>query len=135
MAGKKHIRQSGSSMEGMFQLLKRIAAKSPRYLIRCVCLLAFLVQTTTLIAGMVSPKDTVIKTQKIDLAEIDFPLIFKVCVKPGFNETQLKILGYRNSHDYLVGTSKYNKTVFGWAGHTPDGNIVSNISGNMKLHI
>ena len=109
--------------------------KSPWYLIRFACLVAFLVQITTLIAGMINPKETLIRTEKVDFDQIDFPLVFKICIKPGFNETELKILGYRNSLDYLMGKSKYNESLFGWAGHTADGKTVSNVSGDReKVH-
>ena len=30
---------------------------------------------------------------------------------------------------YLMGESKYNSSVYGWAGHTSGGGIVSNVSG------
>ena len=76
-----------------------------------------------------------IGTQKVDFDKIDFPLVFKICIKPGFNETELRILGYHNSLDYLFGQSKYNESLFDWAGHTADGKIVSNVSGNReKVH-
>ena len=106
--------------------------KSPWYLIRFACLVAFLVQITTLIAGMVNPKETLIRTEKVDFEKIDFPLVFKICVKPGFNETELRILGYQNSLGYLYGTSRFNESLFGWAGHTADGKIVSNVSGKRE---
>ena len=118
-----------------FRLLTGFIFKSPWYLIRFACLVAFLLQITTLIAGMINPKETLISTQKVDFDKIDFPLVFKICIKPGFNETELRILGYQNSLGYLFGNSRYNESLFGWAGHTLDGKVVSNVSGNHeKFH-
>ena len=103
--------------------------KSPWYLIRIGCLVAFMVQTTTLIVNMINPKETLIKTQIMDFDKIDFPLIFKVCITPGFNNTELKALGYRKSLDYLEGRSRFNKSIIGWAGHTDDDQVATNVSG------
>ena len=100
------------------------------YLIRFVCLIAFLIQTSTLINGMLNPKETLIGTNKVGFEKIEFPLIFKICIKPGFNDTELRNLGYLNGFRYLMGMSLYNKSHFGWAGHTQEGDIVSNVSGN-----
>ena len=89
-----------------------------------------MVQTTTLIVNMINPKETLIKTQIMDFDKIDFPLIFKVCITPGFNTTELRTLGYRNSLAYLQGRSVFNRSTIGWAGHTADGQVASNVSGN-----
>ena len=103
--------------------------KSPWYLIRIGCLVAFMVQTTTLIVNMINPKETLIKTQIMNFDKIDFPLTFKICITPGFNTTELKALGYENILGYFEGRSRFNTSIIGWAGHTVDGQVVSNISG------
>ena len=99
------------------------------FLIRFACLGAFVFQTTTLVIGMIEPKNTLIETEKNNFLSIDFPIFFKVCIKPGFNMTELENLGYLSPLGYLMGESKYNSSVYGWAGHTSDGGIVSNVSG------
>ena len=77
-----------------------------------------------------NPQETLIGTQQVGLEKIEFPLIFKICIKPGFNDAKLRKLGYLNGFTYLEGMSRYNESHFGWAGHTQEGNIVSNVSGN-----
>ena len=77
-----------------------------------------------------NPQETLMGTHKVGFKKIEFPLIFKICIKPGFNDSELRNLGYKNSLFYLLGKSRYNKSHFGWAGHTPEGDIVSNVSGN-----
>ena len=113
---------------------KGVIVRAPFYLIRFLCLLAFFTQLSTLIGGMINPKETLIGTQKVGFDKIEFPLIFKICIKPGFNETELRNLGYFNSLTYLMGISMFNESHFGWAGHTPEGDIVSNVSGNSISH-
>ena len=103
---------------------------APYYLIRVGCLLAFLTQISILIYDMIYPTRTLTATQKVDFADIEFPLVFKVCIKPGFNETEVRNLGYLNSGTYLAGISMFNESTFGWAGHSGEGGIVSNVSGN-----
>ena len=114
-------------------LAKGVFFHSPFYVIRLLCLVAFLTQTSILISGMLNPKETLIGTHKVGFETIEFPLIFKICIKPGFDDAELRNLGYLNSFTYLGGQSKFNKSHFGWAGHTPDGDIVSNVSGDFIL--
>jgi hypothetical protein len=49
---------------------------------------------------------------------MDFPLIFKICVNPGFNETVVYEAGYDNIGMYFLGRSRFNYSKVGWAGHT-----------------
>ena len=80
-----------------------------------------------------NPEYTLTKTERVEMAKINFPLNFKVCIKPGFDDAELKKMGYKNNIGYLWGQSKYNSSIHGWAGHTSDGKIVSNVSGEEKL--
>ena len=75
------------------------------------------------------PTQTVTKTVKKNMTDIEFPVVFKICIKPGFNETVLNEVGYSNTWDYFVGKSRYNWSLRGWAGHSVDGGIVSNVTG------
>ena len=47
-----------------------------------------------------------------------YRLIFKICATPALNTTVLQTAGYRNIWDYFVGRSRYNKSIYGWGGHT-----------------
>ena len=46
---------------------------------------------------MINPSETLISMQERNLSDIRFPLIFKICIKPGFNETEVMNLGYSTS--------------------------------------
>ena len=54
--------------------------------------------------------------QDVPLKEMDFPLNFKVCLRPSvFNNTAVKELGYSDSSTYIVGKSDFNDSqVIGW---------------------
>ena len=82
--------------------------------------------------SMINPKDTLTGTERVQLAEIDFPLNFKICIKPGFDDKELHKMGYSNNLEYMEGRSMHNSSIFGWAGHTPGGNVVSNVSGEQQ---
>ena len=76
---------------------KKVLLIGPLLIIRLFCFVAFFYQTYTLINGMINPSETLISMQERNLSEIRFPLIFKICIKPGFNETEVMNLGYSTS--------------------------------------
>ena len=39
-------------------------------------------------------------------------------MKPGFNTTALKEEGYAGISEYFLGQSRFNNSLYGWAGHT-----------------
>ena len=61
------------------------------------------------------------------LRDVDFPLVAKICIIPGFNQTALHEVGYQATWEYFIGQSKFNGSVFGWAGHTNDSRIVGTV--------
>ena len=76
---------------------KKVLLIGPLLIIRLFCFVAFFYQTYTLINGMINPSETLISMQERNLSDIRFPLIFKICIKPGFNETEVMNLGYSTS--------------------------------------
>ena len=68
-------------------------------------------------------------TEKRKLSEIEFPVVFKICINPGFYEDQLNKAGYSKVGFYFDGISKYNDSIIGWAGHTEDGGVYGNVTG------
>ena len=87
----------------------------------------------SLIFSIVNQKDVLTEIEWAKLSEIEFPLIFKVCMKPGFDDQALNDMGYANNMAYFTGQSRFNSSIFGWAGHTPDGKVLSNVSGKQKF--
>ena len=89
-------------------------------------------QVTFLAKEKISPTRTLPQTRYVKLSDLLFPVVFKVCTKPAFDTDFLSSAGYRNVYEYFLGRSKFNSTIFGWAGHTPAGEIVSNVSGKKR---
>ena len=51
-----------------------------------------------------------------DLDEIEFPVLFKVCITPAFKIEKIIESGYTNLWYYFMGKSKFSN-IYGWAGH------------------
>ena len=63
------------------------------------------------------PTLTNTKSSQVQLSDIDFPVLFKVCVKPGFKYERLVKEGYESFTDYFHGRSRFQNDLFGWNGH------------------
>ena len=90
-------------------------------LIDLACVLAALLQLGFLIEGFIQPTLLNTSVKEVDLREMDFPIEIKVCAQPGFNETALREMGYKECiWSYFSGRSRFNSSIIGWAGHTED---------------
>ena len=78
------------------------------------------VQLSHVLEGYFKPTTTRTWEEEVPLKDIDFPLVIKVCVIPGFNQSALIEMGYDNTWRYFLGLSRFNHSMFGWAGHTKD---------------
>ena len=59
------------------------------------CVTAFLVQITTLADEMINPAQTVVNTDRLNLSQLEtFPVVFKLCIQPGYNQTAIWEAGY-----------------------------------------
>jgi len=56
-------------------------------------------------------------------------MYLKVCMKPAYSLEYLNAAGYRGIYEYFLGESRYNSSLFGWAGHTEEGKIFGNVTG------
>ena len=63
-------------------------------LINTVCALAFLVQMSLMVADFLDPSDLNTITYQLNLHQIPFPVKFKLCAIPGFNQSMLTKYGY-----------------------------------------
>ena len=107
------------------------------FLVNFTCFVAFSVQLTCVITGFFDRTQTNINKHAEDLLGKNFPVILKICINPGFNDTAINEAGYKNIFDFFAGRSKYNRSVYGWAGHTRDGGVVDsveNIKEAVTLH-
>jgi hypothetical protein len=101
------------------------------------CTTALLVQLGLVIRGYVAPTLTNTRVEQQDLKDMDFPLIFKICVDPGFDQTAIFEAGYRNTWEYFIGRNRFNSSIVGWAGHTNTSGVqgsVQEILSRIKQH-
>ena len=106
------------------------------YILKAACFIAFIIQISASIHSQLAPQDTVAKTVRTDLKNVDFPVAFKICMKPSFNSVELEKVGYELPYFYFSGRSKYDKNlltwgsmgIHGWAGHTEEGGVFSNVT-------
>ena len=99
-------------------------------LVNIVCVLAVLTQLFFILMVFVNPDQLNTDTSEIALQDIDFPLDIKICAEPAFDESAIVEAGYGtewNQYDYFTGRSRFNRSIFGWAGHTPDSGVVGSV--------
>ena len=89
-------------------------------LFKLFCLVAVIVQLGFNLKAFLQPKFPTTRVKDVALKDLDFPLIFKICAEPGFNQTALNEVGYSRLSEYFKGKSRFNGAVFGWAGHTSE---------------
>ena len=83
-------------------------------------------QTKFLTRGFFYPTTTGTRLEEMPLKDLkQFPLLARLCVRPGFDITALRRAGYYNTDHYFAGKSMFNGSLIGWAGHTENGNIFS----------
>ena len=111
------------------------------------CFAFFLLQMGLLINSRLHPEETISSTEQKRLSEISFPVVFRICIKPAFNQEALQEAGYLSSWHYFAGLyvvffsflfttsgcSKYSGKTLGWAGHSKDGDVFSSVQGKDPL--
>ena len=86
-------------------------------LLNSCCIIAFLVQISLITYGYIKPEHPVTETYIQDLDKMEFPVVFKVCVIPGFDVSAVKREGYRGATGFFDGASLFNDSILGWGGH------------------
>ena len=110
---------------------QQMLSKSWKNVSQVLCILIFLAMMMTKCYELYANHgDTTTTTRLVNLAEIPFPLDLEISVNPGFNQTALWELGYASSTMYFWGASRFNNTVYGWGGHTQDGEAIGDPKGN-----
>ena len=66
------------------------------------------------------------------LEEMEFPLVIKLCVVPGFNQTALQELGYSDTYSYFVGRDENVNSTYGWAGCTNESRTVEEVLAKVE---
>ena len=83
--------------------------------------MGFIVQLSFLIRDELTSTELYTQMERVNLAEQTLPLRMSICVTPPVNITELEASGYKSYLHYQIGQSKFNNSLFGWAGHKPDG--------------
>lgn len=96
----------------------------------CVSILGF--QLVHLCIEYIKPSMTITQEKVVNLEDIEFPLLIKICTIPGFNETAIREAGYNESWYYFYGQSKFNGSIFGWAGHNNQSEILGDVEEIFK---
>ena len=98
-------------------------------LLHLVCSLAVSIQVVLVLQEFVNPQTTNSEIKETHLQDLDFPLLFKICVDPSFNDTAVEALGYDSIWNYFSGMSRFNASIYGWAGHTNRSGVKDSVSG------
>lgn len=85
-----------------------------------VCTVVLAIQLVNVLESYIQPTITRTWEEEVPLEDIEFPLVIKICIVPGFNQTALHEAGYEDTWKFFLGQSRFNESVFGWAGHTED---------------
>ena len=93
------------------------------------CSLAVTIQLVSLIQSHISPQSTNSENEEVNIQKMEFPLLFKICVQPSFNNSAAEELGYDGFWNYFSGMSRFNKSIFGWAGHTNSSGVKDTVPG------
>ena len=98
------------------------------FLIHTCFFFAFLIQVFSIVDDLLHPTQTTTSIEEQKLEEL--PILFKICINPGFNMEKIKEEGYLTEYQYVLGKSQYDNTTYGWAGHSYTGNeTVSSVRG------
>ena len=63
----------------------------------------FTIQLAHVLQGYIKPQTTRTWDEYARLEEMEFPLVIKICVIPGFNQTAVREFGYKDIFSYFVG--------------------------------
>ena len=90
-------------------------------LVNAICALILTFQLSLVLDTYINPTVTHTWEKDVKLEDMEFPIVFKICVIPGFNTTALNEVGYDDSWSYFLGKSRFGNTTYGWAGHLLSG--------------
>ena len=81
--------------------------------------------------NFLNPQQPSIKHYEKKLQNIEFPIIIKLCIesKDERSHELYENLGYEDITEFYKGVSKYNRSIFGWNGHTVNGTSLGSTEG------
>ena len=127
-------------MSHFMEMIARLFSRNYLLLANLACFVGFCCQFGSVLHTYLHPTQPIITVTERNLEDSDFPILFKICFDPSFNTSEIEDAGYRDFHgygdffqDFFSGRSKFNQSLVGWAGHTEEGGVVSNVSGAFSL--
>ena len=79
---------------------------------------------------LIEPEFPIIQVEKKRLQDIEFPLIFQICLnEPKTKTNWYKPFGYKGDFEWFIGQSMYNNANYGWSGHTKNGSTIGKTKG------
>ena len=106
------------------------------YIINSVFIIACLIHLCYLGYYVVNPEFPTITVDKVDLKDIDFPLVLRLCIgEPKDGHLRFRKVGYGTYGKFYYGQSFYNHSLFGWKGHFANGSTFNSVEGkSFKQH-
>ena len=94
----------------------------------------FTIQLAHVLQGYIKPQTTPTWDEYAGLEDMEFPLVIKICVSPGFNQTALREVGYQDTFAYFLGRDEYGNvnSTYGWAGHTNESRTVEEVFAKVE---
>ena len=93
---------------------------------------AFVVHLSIIAYDLKYPQYPSVRIRKTELSNIDFPLVFKICIRDVENTEKFEKLGYSNRYAVFIGKSMFNRSLVGWNGHTQDFLTLMPVKGKVK---
>ena len=96
--------------------------------------IAFLIHISILIYYIIYPEVPEIVVYQKNLKEIDFPMNIRICAHElNDSKTRYQKFGYKNGYSFFMGSSMFNKSLYGWAGHSENGSVLGNVEGKLSF--
>ena len=103
--------------------------RDPRVIIFTLSSFAFSYQVGHLFdQRYVNPTNTETKIVESSLQDLHFPVIFKICILPGFDLEELHSAGYDSPRSYFLGQGHFTPADIGWAGHSESGSSIGTVA-------
>ena len=101
-----------------------------RSVIQIILVTVCIVHICSLVYFNVNPKLPNIMKYKKSIEDIDFPISFIICINSNKGIEKVKEYGYLDEWNFFHGKSRFNNSIFGWAGHSEDGSFYKSAEGN-----
>ena len=92
-------------------------------------------QLFSLVREAANPTELKTSMSKESLSTFEtFPLLGRICVRPGLDVEKLAAFGYSDPSSFYMGVSRFNDSVLGWSGHMENGSVFSIKGRKVKVY-